>query len=155
MRCLMRDLQGWVGVDSTPRSSRSRVTGRFRAVTARFRGGVQWCYSRWEQQGRTLHFQLLGELEVVSDGERVEVAGHKQRALLAVLLLHANEVVGPDRLIEALWGEEPPGQAAKSVQVHVWRLRKALASVSGGRERRESASDSLFWVCVPGGAGRA
>ena len=79
-----------------------------------------------------VNFQLLGDLGVVSDGERVRVAGHKQRALLAVLLLHANEVVSADRLIEDLWGEEPPAQAAKSVQVHVWRLRKALASVSGG-----------------------
>lgn len=59
-------------------------------------------------------------------------AGHKQRALLAVLLLHANEVVSADRLIEDLWGDEPPAQAAKSVHVHVWRLRKTLASVSGG-----------------------
>ncbi len=79
-----------------------------------------------------MNFELLGDLGVVSDGERVRVAGHKQRALLAVLLLHANEVVSADRLIEDLWGEEPPAQAAKSVQVHVWRLRKALASVSGG-----------------------
>jgi DNA-binding SARP family transcriptional activator len=79
-----------------------------------------------------VNFQLFGDLEAVSDGERVQVAGHKQRALLAVLLLHANEVVSADRLIEDLWGEEPPAQAAKSVQVHVWRLRKALAAVSGG-----------------------
>ena len=79
-----------------------------------------------------MNFQLLGDLGVVSDGERVRVAGRKQRALLAVLLLHANEVVSADRLIEDLWGQDPPAQAAKSVQVHVWRLRKALAPVSGG-----------------------
>jgi YVTN family beta-propeller protein len=77
-------------------------------------------------------FRLLGDLEVVSDDDRVRVAGHKQRALLAVLLLHANEVVSADRLIEDLWGAEPPARAAKGVQVHVWRLRRALASVSGG-----------------------
>ena len=82
-----------------------------------------------------VHFHLLGDLEVVNDGERVPVAGHKQRALLAVLLLRANEVVSADRLIEDLWGDEPPARAAKSVQVHVWRLRKTLASVSARRDR--------------------
>ena len=79
-----------------------------------------------------MYFQLLGDLEVVNNGERVAVAGRKQRALLAVLLLHANEVVSADRLIEDLWGEEAPAQAAKSVQVHVWRLRKALGAAARG-----------------------
>ena len=81
-------------------------------------------------------FRLLGDLEVLIDGQDLRLAGHKQRALLAVLLLHANEVVGADRLIEDLWGDEPPAQAAKSVQVHVWRLRKAL-----GAETADSDAD--------------
>jgi YVTN family beta-propeller protein len=99
-----------------------------------------------------VNFRLLGDLEVVIDGERVQVAGHKQRALLAVLLLHANEVVGPDRLIEDLWGEEPPAQAAKSVQVHVWRLRKALAAVSGasGEGRLLTRSSGYVFRVEPG-----
>ena len=45
---------------------------------------------------------------------------------LAVLLLHANETLSTDRLIDELWGETPPATAAKTVQVHVSRLRKAL-----------------------------
>jgi DNA-binding SARP family transcriptional activator len=73
-----------------------------------------------------MDFRILGPLEVVDDGrERVIPAG-KQRALLAILLLHANEVVSSDRLIEELWGERPPASAAKSLQVHVSRLRHAL-----------------------------
>ena len=50
----------------------------------------------------------------------------KQQALLAVLLLHANEVVTRDRLIDELWGERPPHTAVKAVQVYVSQLRKAL-----------------------------
>lgn len=57
----------------------------------------------------------------------VSLVGSKQRALLALLLLHANETLSTDRLIDELWGERPPASAAKSVQVHVSRLRKALA----------------------------
>jgi transcriptional activator len=48
-----------------------------------------------------------------------------------VLLLHANETLSTDRLIEELWGEHPPATAAKTVQVHVSRLRKALAARAG------------------------
>ena len=78
-----------------------------------------------------MDFRILGPLEVVDDGrERVIPAG-KQRALLAILLLHANEVVSSDRLIEELWGERPPASAAKSLQVHVSRLRHALDGEPG------------------------
>ena len=54
------------------------------------------------------------------------LGGGKQRALLAVLLLHANEVVSTDRLLDDLWGSSPPATAAKSIQVYVSRLRKEL-----------------------------
>ena len=54
------------------------------------------------------------------------LGGTKQRSLLAILLLHANEVVSSDRLIDQLWGESPPSTAAKSVQVYVSGLRKEL-----------------------------
>ena len=55
----------------------------------------------------------------------------KQRALLALLLVHANETLTTDRLIDELWGEHPPARAAKTAQMHVSRLRKALASRCG------------------------
>jgi predicted ATPase/DNA-binding SARP family transcriptional activator len=71
-------------------------------------------------------FRILGPLEVTDEGREPVVASGKQRALLAILLLHANEVVSRDRLIEELWGEQPPRTARKSLQVQVSRLRKAL-----------------------------
>ncbi len=73
-----------------------------------------------------MDFRILGPLEVSHEGLELPLAGSKQRAVLAILLLHANEVVSSDRLIDELWGEQPPPSAAKSLQVHVSRLRQAL-----------------------------
>ena len=75
-----------------------------------------------------LEFRILGPLEVLRDGVVVPLAGQKQRALLAVLLLHANEVVPSERLIEELWGEDAPKTAATSLQNFVSQLRKALGT---------------------------
>jgi DNA-binding SARP family transcriptional activator len=73
-----------------------------------------------------MEFRVLGPLEV-RDGDRsLPLAGAKQRALLALLLLHANRVVSRERLIDDLWGDEPPETAVTSVQVYVSRLRKLL-----------------------------
>jgi DNA-binding SARP family transcriptional activator len=76
-------------------------------------------------------FRLLGPLEVVDEGRVLPLGGAKQRALLAALLLHPNQVVSIDRLIDELWGEEPPPTAAKVVQVYVSQLRKALGGNRG------------------------
>ncbi|HEY1365658.1 MAG TPA: BTAD domain-containing putative transcriptional regulator [Gaiellaceae bacterium] len=73
-----------------------------------------------------MQFRVLGPLELV-DGERpLALGGGRQRTLLLALLLHANEVVSNDRLVEALWGEEPPASAAKLVQGFVSTLRRQL-----------------------------
>jgi DNA-binding SARP family transcriptional activator len=73
-----------------------------------------------------MEFRLLGSFEVW-DGERpVAIAGSKRRALLALLVLRANEVVRSERLIEELWGEAPPRNAGAALHSHVSRLRKAL-----------------------------
>lgn len=73
-----------------------------------------------------MEFRILGPLEV-RDGERtVELGAAKQRALLGVLLLHANELVSTPRLAEELWGEHPPATAEKLVQGYVHALRKRL-----------------------------
>ena len=73
-----------------------------------------------------MEFRILGPLEA-SDGERViELGARRQRQLLAILALHVNEVVSADRLIDDLWGAESPATAAKTLQVYVSRLRKAL-----------------------------
>lgn len=80
------------------------------------------------EASQLVEFRILGPLEVLDDGRAVEVGGRKQRGLLAILLVHANELVPTERLVEMLWGDEPPAAAAKAVQVHVSRLRRALGS---------------------------
>jgi YVTN family beta-propeller protein len=77
-----------------------------------------------------IEFRILGPFEVVEADRPVAVGGPKQRALLAVLVLHRGEVVSSDRLIDELWGERPPATAAKTVQVFVSELRKALGDGS-------------------------
>jgi DNA-binding SARP family transcriptional activator len=74
-----------------------------------------------------VEFRILGPLEVVDRGRIVPLGGPRQRALLAVLLTRANEVVSTDRLMDELWGERAPRTAANSMQYHVSQLRKALA----------------------------
>ena len=73
-----------------------------------------------------VQFRLLGPLEAQDGERRVELGRPKQRVVLAVLLVHANEVVSLDRLVEELWGAEPPPQAAASLQTYVSNLRRAL-----------------------------
>jgi YVTN family beta-propeller protein len=73
-----------------------------------------------------VEFRILGPLEVLEDGRPLALGGSKQCALLAILLLHANEVVSRDRLIDALWGASPPETSQTALQVHVSQLRKIL-----------------------------
>ena len=73
-----------------------------------------------------MDFRLLGHLEVFEGTREVPLGGVKQRSVLAILLMHANELVTTDQLIDRIWGDAPPGRAAKNVQVYVSRLRKAL-----------------------------
>ncbi len=75
-----------------------------------------------------MEFRILGPLEVVQDGEPLALGAVQQRALLAVLVLHRGEAVSVDRLIDELWGERAPATAAKTVQVYVSHLRKALGA---------------------------
>jgi DNA-binding SARP family transcriptional activator len=81
-----------------------------------------------------VEFRVLGPLEVVENGRRVPISGVKQRSLLAMLCLHANEAVLSDRLIDALWRERPPQRAQGALQYHVSQLRKLL-----GPERIETS----------------
>jgi DNA-binding SARP family transcriptional activator len=71
-------------------------------------------------------FRLLGPVEAMVDGTPVRLAAAKPRALLALLLLARNRVVATERLIDELWGDEPPAQATKTLQVYVSQLRKSL-----------------------------
>src|SRR3954451_22275275 len=73
-----------------------------------------------------MEFQILGPLVVRAKGRDIALGGEKRRALLAMLLLHANEPVNAERLAVALWGEDAAGEAVKTVRVHVSRIRAAL-----------------------------
>jgi DNA-binding SARP family transcriptional activator len=73
-----------------------------------------------------MQFRILGPLEVADGQGAISFDAPKHRALLAILLLHANEVVSGDRLIDELWGERPPATATKVLQTYVSQLRKAL-----------------------------
>src|SRR5262245_64205950 len=73
-------------------------------------------------------FRLLGPVEVSVDGEPIALPAAKPRALLAALLLDRNRVVPVARLIDDLWGEEPPDTATKALQGYVSQLRKTLGA---------------------------
>jgi lactate 2-monooxygenase len=76
----------------------------------------------------TLDFRVLGPIEVSANGCALPLGGSKRRAVLAILLLHANEVVSVDRLIDDLWAERRPQNAAAGIHNHVARLRKVLGA---------------------------
>jgi len=71
-------------------------------------------------------FRLLGPLEALIDGNSVNLAAAKPRALLALLLLNRNRVVPTETLVDELWGDGPPARATKTLQVYVSQLRKEL-----------------------------
>src|SRR5262249_57363756 len=73
-----------------------------------------------------MEYRVLGPLEVLAGEGPLPLGGAKQRALLALLLLDANRVVSRERLIDALWGDDPPETAVTTIQVYVSRLRKLL-----------------------------
>jgi YVTN family beta-propeller protein len=73
-----------------------------------------------------MEFRVLGPLEVVRDGRVLTLGSGRQLALVAVLLLHANEAVSVDRLVDELWRESPPPTAAKIVRNSVSLLRREL-----------------------------
>lgn len=73
-----------------------------------------------------MEFRVLGLLEVWHDDRPIDVGGERQRALLALLLLNAGQVVSSDRLIDELWGDDPPQTGVKALQMRVSELRKSF-----------------------------
>jgi len=73
-----------------------------------------------------LRFTVLGPVQVLADGEPVAIGSPGARALLLLLVLHANQVVALDRLVDEMWGEDPPATARTIVHGYVSRLRRVL-----------------------------
>jgi YVTN family beta-propeller protein len=101
-----------------------------------------------------MDYRILGAFEVRVGDRLVGLGGEKPRALLAILLLHRNEVVSADRLIDDLWGESPPGTALRTLQAYVSRLRKALDSNdASAAEERESVRAANGGILLTRGRG--
>ncbi|MFE0170878.1 BTAD domain-containing putative transcriptional regulator [Streptomyces sp. NPDC059002] len=79
-----------------------------------------------------LQFNVLGPLAAVTESDQLALGPFKQQVLLAVLLCRPDSVVPVDRLVDALWSEDPPRSAGKNLQVYVHHLRRALAHEEGG-----------------------
>jgi DNA-binding SARP family transcriptional activator len=84
-----------------------------------------------------MEFEVLGRLAARRDGVDVALGSFKQRSLLALLLIHANEVVATDRIIDELWGDHPVGDRQNALWVHVSNLRSALEPA---REKRSEGT---------------
>ena len=94
-----------------------------------------------------MDFRILGPLEVDEAGRAIPIVSGRQRALLAILLVHANRPVSTDRLIDELWGEHPPASVRKGLQVLVSRLRKTLGK---GSARLATQPDGYLLHVEPG-----
>ena len=93
-----------------------------------------------------MEFRILGPLEALSDGLPVDLGPHKQRSLLALLLLSANRVVSTDRILEELWGDDAAGKE-KALWVHVSRLRSALEPARPNGVRAACCSRGTTGTC--------
>jgi DNA-binding SARP family transcriptional activator len=90
------------------------------------RGGI--IVSMATQPAGSLKFRVLGPLAVSRDGQPRALGGERQRALMALLLIHANELVATEQLIDLLFGDQPSTGAVKALQVAISRLRRDLRS---------------------------
>ena len=81
--------------------------------------------------GGRLQFRVLGPVQVLDTAGAIDVGGSKPRLVLVQLLLSPNRVVSTDALVDALWGDDPPPSARRSVQSHVAKLRAALGGDDG------------------------
>jgi ABC-type transport system substrate-binding protein/DNA-binding SARP family transcriptional activator len=80
-----------------------------------------------------IDYRLLGTIEAAVNGRVLDLGGLKQRALLAVLVLNANEPVTREALVDKLWGERPPADARHTLDVYISRLRKTLEADTAHR----------------------
>lgn len=94
--------------------------------------------------------EVLGPVEAWVDGRQVALGGQRPRALLAVLALMRGRVVSSERLIDELWGDDPPARARDSLQMHVSRLRRALTEAGGDADRLVSRAGGYVLELRPG-----
>lgn len=90
-------------------------------------------------------FRVLGPLEVWSAGQPLAMGSHKQKALLALLLINAGQVVSTDRIIDDLWGDDSPGDRQNALWVHVSNLRRQLEP-----DRAPRAEGTILRTKAPG-----
>ena len=104
-----------------------------------------------------MEFRVLGPLEVSSEGGLLDLGGAKQRAVLTLLLLHANEVVPIDRLIDELWGDSPPESAALDwLGSRWWNCLSSLLRPTKKSQLRRWLGRAATWPCeAPREASRA
>ncbi|WP_433359162.1 AfsR/SARP family transcriptional regulator [Streptosporangium sp. CA-115845] len=95
-----------------------------------------------------MKFRVLGQVEIWRGGNRVPIIGEKQRTLLALLVLRADQVVPHDELLHALWGDDQPATGRRALHNHLWSLRRllgedgALSTNSGGYSLKVSPGGS-------------
>ena len=75
-----------------------------------------------------MEFRVLGPLEVIGPRGPIEIGSGRQRAILALLILHVGETISTDRLIEEVWGQDPPPSAHHTLGVHISGLRRAIGA---------------------------
>jgi len=95
-----------------------------------------------------VQFEILGPIRLTVSGHAVRIGSARQRAVLAVLLLSAGRTVSVDRLIEAVWGEQPADSALNLVRTYVWRLRSLLTE--DGETRLETEPAGYLLRVKPG-----
>jgi basic membrane lipoprotein Med (substrate-binding protein (PBP1-ABC) superfamily)/DNA-binding SARP family transcriptional activator len=123
------------------------------------------CLARGEtSRPDPIAFRLLGPVQAEAGGRTLPLGGPKQRAVLAVLLLGADEIVPLERLVDSLWGDDPPSSAAHAVETYISRLRAVLEPygvelLRSGRGYRLSLGsavlDSSWCEALLGDAARA
>ncbi|HET9170920.1 MAG TPA: BTAD domain-containing putative transcriptional regulator [Actinospica sp.] len=95
-----------------------------------------------------MQFEILGPMRVTVSGQAVRIGSARQRAVLAVLLLAAGRTVSVDRLIDAVWGDQPADSALNLVRTYVWRLRALLTE--DGEPRLETEPAGYLLRVKPG-----
>ena len=101
-----------------------------------------------------MEYRVLGQVAAFRDGRQVALGSFRQRSLLAFLLMHANEVVSTDRLIDELWGDSAGLERQNALWVHVSNLRSALEPERERRSEGTHPAHPLARLPPPGAARR-